>query len=201
MIHRIRTQLGSAGLAVAIVALVVALAGTALAAKQVFTKQQEKQIVKIAKKYAGKDGAPGAAGPQGAAGAKGDTGAPGPEGPRGPEGPQGEPGETGFTETLPSKESLYGHWAVGLESGIAVTSVSFGIPLASAPTAVVVPAGEDKSGEGCPGTAAAPAANPGKFCLYVKEAAGTVGLEGTDAYGTFVTTNQFGAGTWAVTAP
>ena len=76
---RMHDKLGTAGLFVAIAALVAALAGTALAAGGL-TKQQEKQVTKIAKKYAGK---PGAQGPQG------------PQGPAGPAGAKGDPGAQG----------------------------------------------------------------------------------------------------------
>jgi hypothetical protein len=206
MIRRIKQQFGTAGLVIAILALIVALAGTAVAAKRVFTKQQEKQIVKIAKKYAGKPGAPGATGPQGSAGPKGDTGATGPEGKEGPEGPQGEPGETGFTETLPSKKSLYGTWGAGdTENGgaINVGTISFGIPLATAPTAVTVASGADKSGEGCPGSSAEPEADPGKLCIYVGPLTlGTFnGAEPPTKEGAIFTTTGVASGTWAVTAP
>lgn len=208
MLQRIQKRLGSAGLVVAILALIMALAGTAIAAKGVFTKKQEKRIIKIAKQYAGKNGAPGAAGPQGPAGPaglKGDTGAPGPEGPEGPEGPQGEPGETGFTKVLPSQESLYGSWGTGElgSSGITVGAISFGIPLETAPTAVFVPNGENKSGEGCPGTASTPEADPGKLCIY--EGALTVGAfnaaEAPTTSGDLYTTIGLASGSWAVTAP
>jgi len=205
MVGRIRNRFGAAGLVVAILALIVALAGTAVAAKSVFTKKQEKQIIKIAKQYAGKngkDGATGPAGSQGPAGAKGDTGAPGPEG---PEGPQGEPGEDGSPWTvggvLPSKESLYGHWAA-FASELSLSDISFGLKLASKPTAVVVPAGETKPG--CSGDDAEPTADPGKLCVYVTEAAAAPEIENVDTMGAVVKligTPAFGVGTWAVTAP
>ena len=60
------------------------------------TKAQEKQVTKIAKKYAGKPGAPGAtgpAGPAGPAGAKGDAGA------AGAAGAGGSPGSPGASVT------------------------------------------------------------------------------------------------------
>jgi hypothetical protein len=211
MIHRIHRQLGSAGLVVAMMALIVAFAGSAFAAKKVFTKQQEKQIVKIAKKYAGKDGAPGVAGPQGPAGPAGAKGGSGALGPEGPEGEQGEPGLEGSPwtagGTLPSGESLYGNWAIGgLEvKGFVAGAISFGIPLEAVPTAVFVPFGEDKSGEGCPGTAAAPSANSGKLCIYGGEVVlGTFnGAEPNKQGASFTMQGNpvVGIGTWAVTAP
>jgi hypothetical protein len=126
MIHRIHQKLGTAGFLIAIVALVAALGGTALAAKGALTGKQKKEVTKIAKQYAGKPGAAGAAGPTGAAGPKGDTGAQGPvgkEGPQGKEGIQGKqgiqgiqgvPGTTGFTDTLPSGKTETGVWTAAI---------------------------------------------------------------------------------------
>jgi hypothetical protein len=64
---------GKAGLTVAIVALVMALVGGAYAAGGL-APSQEKQVKKIAKKYAGKPGAPGAIGPTGPNGTNGKDG-------------------------------------------------------------------------------------------------------------------------------
>jgi hypothetical protein len=80
--RRLREPFGKAGLTVAICALVMALVGGAYAAGGL-TKSQEKQVTKIAKKYAGKPGAPGtpgAAGTNGKDGAPGQDGAPGSDG-------------------------------------------------------------------------------------------------------------------------
>ena len=72
MFSRMHNKLGTAGLLVAIVALVFAMVGGAYAAKGALTGKQKKEVEKIAKKYAGK---PGAQGPQGAAGLVGPKGA------------------------------------------------------------------------------------------------------------------------------
>jgi hypothetical protein len=99
--RRLQEPFGKAGLTVAILALVMALVGGAYAAAGL-TKSQEKQVTKIAKKYAGKPGAPGATGPQGP---KGDTGGTGPQGPKGDtgatgsQGPKGDTGNTGAPGT------------------------------------------------------------------------------------------------------
>jgi len=95
MLTRLRKQMGPAGLAVAIVAVVLALGGAALAASGALTGKQKKEVEKIAKKYAGKPGATGATGPTGAAGAKGDTGAKGDKGEKGDSGTPGSPGAPG----------------------------------------------------------------------------------------------------------
>jgi hypothetical protein len=76
MYQRIKDRFGTAGLVVAVIALVAAVGGTALAAGGL-TKSQEKQVTKIAKKYAGK---PGAIGPAGANGTNGTNGAAGAKG-------------------------------------------------------------------------------------------------------------------------
>jgi hypothetical protein len=97
MFSRIHQKLGTAGFIVAIVALIAALTGAAIAAGGL-TKSQEKRVTAIAKKYAGKKGkrgpagqpgAPGPAGPQGVPGAKGDAGAPGAPGKDGADGDDG----------------------------------------------------------------------------------------------------------------
>jgi collagen triple helix repeat protein len=101
MYRRFHDRFGTAGLIVAVVALVLTVTGAAIAAGGL-TKQQEKQVKKLAKKYAGKNGAPGAqgpAGPQGAAGANGKDGAPGEKGAKGDPGTPGTPGTPGAPGT------------------------------------------------------------------------------------------------------
>lgn len=95
-VRAIREPFGTAGLIVAIVALVAAVGGTAFAAAKL-NGTQKKEVEKIAKKFAGKDGAPGANGTNGAPGAKGDAGAPGGQGPEGKQGPKGEAGKDGIS--------------------------------------------------------------------------------------------------------
>lgn len=102
----------SPAMIVAVVAVVLALAGGAYAAGSVINGNQikngtikaskltasaKKQLKgqKGAKGAKGATGATGAVGPQGPAGAKGDTGPRGAVGPIGPQGPRGIPGEEG----------------------------------------------------------------------------------------------------------
>jgi len=94
MLSQIHDRLGTAGLIVAVVALVVALAGTAIAAAGL-NSTQKKEVKKIAQKFAGKPGATGATGPAGAPGPKGDTGAAGKDGTNGTPGAPGTPGAAG----------------------------------------------------------------------------------------------------------
>jgi hypothetical protein len=103
--------------------------------------------------------------------------------------------------------------------------ISFPIPLAAAPTeSVVVPfGGPNPKAASCPGSAAAPAAAPGKLCVYEGAQENTAGTkicpvisEGLCGSGTGGAADRFGAsintfalapgsyytvGTGAVTAP
>ena len=171
MFKRVHEKLGSAGLIIAVVALVAALSGAAIAAAPKLNPTQKKEVTKIAKKYAGKPGATGPQGllgPPGAPGAKGDSGAAGAKGATGLEGPEGPTGPAGPTETkLPPGKSLKGLWQFQTEgSGLALVSISF-------PLRVVEPTPEwhwigvgQASTEECPGSAAEPKAAHGHLCIY-----------------------------------
>jgi hypothetical protein len=224
MLGRIRQKVGTAGLVIAVVALIAAMTGGAYAAGGGLSGKQKKEVEKISKKFAGKQGPAGPAGPAGQAGPaggkgqdgqRGPEGPPGPPGAPGPEGPEGPEGLTGFTSTLPSGKTLKGHWSFGstaeaVDSQFAFASISYGIPVGGeAPTMVYVKtAGEEA--ENCPGSAAEPAAKAGFLCVYRKTGGGT--FEGGESDGAgallvfqpreqeekFVPT--FAYGTWAVTA-
>ncbi len=138
MLERLRNRLGTAGLIVSVMALVLAVAGGAYAASGALTGKQKKEVKNIAKQYAGKPGPAGPAGANGVAGPKGDAGAAGSNGKDGvsvtstaatpaecPDGGSkftsasgtskacnGEDGESGFTATLPPGETLTGIWGV-----------------------------------------------------------------------------------------
>jgi hypothetical protein len=209
MFTKLREPFGKAGLTVAILALVMALVGGAYAAGGL-TKSQEKQVTKIAKKYAGKPGAQGPAGPQGNPGSAGAVGKDGTNGTNGTNGTSATTatiptssatcshnggvevksasaplpvcnGTTGFTETLPSGKTLQGDWNIyqSVEGGFVATSVSFGIPLSEAPTAVYIRAG-DPTPEHCAGDAKEPGADNGFLCVFavteenIKPAFGTI---------------------------
>jgi hypothetical protein len=151
-IQAIREPFGTAGLIFAMIALVAALGGTALAAAKL-NSTQKKEVEKIAKKFAGKPGVPGA---NGNPGAKGDAGAAGSNGANGANGvgvttsaasraecPSGGikvssagpttkvcNGTTGFTETLPANRTETGSWSIGEEAvGTKLVPISFAIPL------------------------------------------------------------------------
>jgi hypothetical protein len=126
MYRRFHDRFGTAGLVVAVFALVAALGGTAIAAGGL-SSAEKKLIKKEVKKYAkagpqGPQGLPGPAGANGkdgAQGPKGDTGAIGPKGDTGEpgaEGPQGDTGQSGMCSTdnpecaLPSGATMSGNW-------------------------------------------------------------------------------------------
>jgi hypothetical protein len=215
----------SGSMVVALLALVMATTGSAVAAALITSKQikdgtiQTRDISKKAKRaLKGNRGPTGARGPQGLQGAQGAQGA---QGPKGDQGAQGEPGP--FPDVVPSGKTLRGEWGI---SGQGVTNeytaISFGYRLASDPTPNVIPE-NGSSTAACPGTATAPSAAPGNLCLYVGST-GNVGANpddigtftgdsvdccpNTDPYGAVVyatsanTANAMHAyGTWAVTAP
>lgn len=149
-ITSIREPFGTAGLIVAMIALIAALGGTALAASKL-NSTQKKEVEKIAKKFAGKNGPTGPAGPGGAAGKEGAAGAAGKNGAsvtgkEGPEGKQGSPWTAGGI--LPKGSTEQGIWSVtvvetALHSIDGNSAISFGIPLPSPPTAGYV----NESGE------------------------------------------------------
>ena len=213
MLKRMHNQLGTAGLAVAVVALVAAVAGTAFAAGGL-TKGQEKQVIKIAKKYAGKNGAPGAQGPAGPAGP---TGAPGPKGDQGiqgVEGQEGHPGKDGTCSTapLPSGQTLKGLWQIQEKGQFAVfATINYPIPLEALPQEHFIDV-NGASTTDCPGTEAKPEAAPGNLCVYARNISNASFFNFTAEnserkLGQFVRFNVgeeaegvFGFGSWAVTA-
>ncbi len=99
-ISSIREPFGTAGLIVAMIALVAALGGTAFAAAKL-NSTQKKEVEKIAKKVS-KPGPAGATGPAGAPGAKGDAGAPGSNGTNGTNGSPGADGKSVVVAGNPS---------------------------------------------------------------------------------------------------
>jgi hypothetical protein len=91
----LHNRFGTAGVILGVIALVLALGGTALAAKGALTGKQRKEVEKIAKKYAGKPGAPGTVGTNGTNGTNGKDGTNGAPGKDGEDGTDG----TGATAT------------------------------------------------------------------------------------------------------
>lgn len=110
MISKLHNKLGTAGLVIAVVALVAALAGTAFAAAGL-NVTQKKEVKTIAKQYAGKDGKKGPAGPAGAQGTPGAPGSPGAKG------DQGEPGKDGVS---PTGTNFFGSKGSCTEGGVEI---------------------------------------------------------------------------------
>jgi hypothetical protein len=156
----IREPFGTAGLIVAMLALIAALGGSALAANAALSGRQKKEVEKIAKKV-GEPGPQGPVGPKGDAGSAGTNGNPGAGGTAGGDGRSvevlagapgcpaggvsvqvagevstakeicnGQDGETGFAETLPPGKSETGVWA-GTVHEVGVAPISFAEPLAA----------------------------------------------------------------------
>jgi hypothetical protein len=181
--NRIRVSPASV---IATLALVFAMTGGAYAAGHFIITSTKQISPKVLKALKGKVGATGATGAQGPAGPTGATGPGGPQGPPGATGKEGAPGtegapgkegkegKTGFTKTLPSGESEHGQWG-GLGGEGFVTTVSFNIPLGEETQAhfIGLEEGEGEPKEAtaikekeCGGTAAAPTAAPGNFCVF-----------------------------------
>jgi hypothetical protein len=96
MLSRIREQVGGAGLGIAVIALIAALGGGALAANSSGGKEEASASAKGSKRGPrGKPGKPGKPGPQGPQGPQGAVGPQGPAGAQGLKGDPGEPGEDG----------------------------------------------------------------------------------------------------------
>jgi hypothetical protein len=181
-IRSLREPFGKAGLPVAILALVLVMVGGAYAAGGL-SKSQEKQVTKIAKKYAGKPGTNGAAGPAGATGPAGAAGAAGKTGKEGPEGKEGSPWTAGGT--LPKGRTEPGVWgAAGIPANLGeglhgiFATISFSIPIANElssegceaetePCQVHVILKGETTPQGCIGDVAHPGAKEGNLCVFV----------------------------------
>lgn len=196
--------------ALAVAALVFAMSGGAIAAKNYTADSAEASKDSGKRGPRGPRGKRGPRGPQGLQGLKGDVG------PRGLEGPKGATGDPwtagGF---LPSGVSLGGTWLAGAGPEIApgkgagAASISFGIPLKAPPTIVVVKKGQEgkEHAAECPGNIFVPKAAKGMLCLYTAEETPSLELKSATPtpYGailTYLGTPGTGnAGVWIVTAP
>jgi collagen triple helix repeat protein len=158
-------------------------------------------------------------GPSGPAGAAGPEGAAGPAGMAGAAGAKGDKGDTGdpgpLLTTLPSGKTLTGYYSfANHRTGtgfISSYAISYVFPLASEPTAEVVPV--DGTTAHCTGTPAAPTADRGFLCIYqTRDDAGGVAVEDARAAGgthgvalhpasAAADSDYEEDGTWAVTAP
>lgn len=111
MLSRLRKQLGTAGLVVAIVALIAALAGGAFAASKVIITSKNQISSKVRNELKGNQGAPGAPGAPGTAGAN------------------GKDGTNGTSGTSATTESFVGALHGCTEGGVVVKSASPEVPV------------------------------------------------------------------------
>jgi Collagen triple helix repeat (20 copies) len=219
---RIHRRIGTPGLVLGVIACIIALSGTAIAALPGLNSKQKKEVKKIAKQFArpGPQGSQGPAGTQGAAGAAGKDGAPGAPGQPGERGEVGEAGVcSGSNPTciLPPGATLSGDWNFYVQ-GPPYAFVSLSYPL-RVPTEVhfnyidkneVARYGEAAN---CPGTVAEPEALPNNLCVYAREESSNIGEptfqgEATGdahsgqgfAFSISAGEEAFAVGSWAVTA-
>ena len=127
---------------------------------------------------------------------------------------------TGLAGPLASGQTLIGYvdlaGHVGAGEIAPETSISFQIPLATAPALHIVPVGGPPTAA-CPGTAASPSAVGGNLCIYETNLVGTTGFGLPDGLNPVSGPTRFGLpgllaagsngndfiarGAWAVTAP
>lgn len=169
----LREKVGTAGMVVSVIALVLATTGAAFATKSALTPKQKREVVKIAKKYAGRPGLAGPTGPTGANGKDGAAGTIGTNGENvtvksytGPEcsgegeegaklsngtgtayacnGKEGSPWTVGGK--LPSGKTLTGMWGDRGE-GKKLVPISYGLNVGNVPTLNFLNAVENPSTE------------------------------------------------------
>jgi Collagen triple helix repeat (20 copies) len=216
MISRIHAKLGTAGFIVAMIALVIALAGTAFAAAGLSSKQK-KEVKRIAKQVA-KPGPQGPQGPMGPQGGKGDAGPKGDIGAPGRDGADGRNGEDGACSAsvpncvLPPGATETGQWGTTAIEVEPILPISFVLRVEPAPTAYEFLEGDPSTWttvqkERCPGTAAEPKAAPGFLCIYKDRGPLTLNLNLTvdpssGWIGEFSNSGgeAWAVGSWAVTA-
>jgi hypothetical protein len=191
MFSRLNSRFGAPGV-VAVLALVIAMAGGAYAAKHYVISSLSQIKPSVVAQLKGKAGP---AGPTGPSGQKGDPGAVGATGPQGAAGSPGAPGSPWTVGgTLPSGSTETGAWYMGDIGGEGSDAISFPVPLTSTdaeaihgtehvhimiPTDVSPPIG--CSG----GSFAEPKADKGNLCVYVGKAnaiEGTVDLHNIEVF-------------------
>ena len=207
MLRAVRRNL-TPGTAIGVIALVFAMSGGAIAAKNASDSAEASKTLR------GPKGPKGKRGPQGPQGPKGDTGEQGPVGPQGPKGDTGDPWTAGGF--LPSGKSVGGTWVAGAgpgilpgPTGVAAAPISFGLPLKGLPVVKVVKKNQEgvEHATECPGSVIVPKAAKGVLCLYTAEEAAGMTLQGStpSPYGAVVSwlgsPGTGNGGVWIVTAP
>ena len=217
--------------AVAYLALFVAMGGTSFAAASVITGSDVKNSSLTGKDVKDESLTPrdfngSVQGQRGDTGPQGPKGVPGVAGAKGQDGADGADGEDFTLATrLPSGQTetgIYSAWGGG-ELNYVEDSVNFRIPLSAAIPAANVHYDDDGGADphaSCPGTALAPAADPGHLCLYESNRGNVTyesifrpdtGEDGAAALGFSIyftagagesgDASAWSYGTWAVTAP
>jgi Collagen triple helix repeat (20 copies) len=227
----LRARRPSPAMAVALLALLLATAGSASAATRLLISSSRQikdgaitsaDLSKRARTaLRGHVGPAGPRGPQGLQGAPGAAGPKGEAGPKGAAGPKGEPGISAYSGTIPSGTTVRGYYE-RQDSVPAGKKVRIGVSL-PAPAPVDLDAGHVNFGAAsgyadadpaCTGSNWNPTAPPGKVCIYSFGVSGIDNPEGTNGrmtnpYGFVIQYTSSGsnndyvgtAGVWAYTAP
>jgi Collagen triple helix repeat (20 copies) len=222
--NRARIGRVSPALAVAMLALLVALTGTAVATtsavvtgKQIVNgsitgadvKNRSLRPIDFRGSLRGPRGLQGMPGPQGPQGQSGIAGQPGPKGDQGEKGDKGEKGQDLTVDsTLPPGKTLAGVWATSehYQSVTFQPRLAFSIQEANHH---YIGLGDPKP-PACQGTTAAPTAAPGHLCIYANwefdvTSAQFVNTEfsklGFSLFFYYASANGNARGTWAATAP
>jgi hypothetical protein len=175
MLRKLSCLKPSPAMAVALIALLAASTGWAIAATAndpVIRACANKKTgaLRLASKCKRKERALlwNQRGPEGRRGRAGATGSRGATGATGATGPQGNPGPT--TDVLPSGKTERGWFLADIphaeKGNVLGTSITFNFALPSAPTVSYVDIGGAPTAD-CPGSLANPKAAPGKLCLYL----------------------------------
>lgn len=212
------SEMGRAGIALAIVIAVTSVAG-AYAVEKITSKQIAKSAIKA--KHVKDNALTGADVKDGSLSERDFAGGL-PAGERGPAGPQGVPGEPGtsvFDGSIPSGETVYGTLGERMPLSAAGKSyrvaVSFPVPAPQTVESQQVNFAPGDGGEDdatCTGSATAPTAPAGKVCIYTDGSSGTGEVSGNgvgNPFGFTYTVSSNGGnadfvgitGTWAYTAP
>jgi hypothetical protein len=219
----VRVARQSPAMIVAMLALFVALTGTAVATTSALIGSAQIKNNSITgldvknKSLRPIDFRGSVRGPRGLRGLTGATGATGAAGAKGDKGDQGVPGP--FPDSLPAGKTVRGNFAL---TGVATAGgqrfespISFVFTFSGPPTAKYIPSGGPAQA-GCPGTVSNPLADPGFLCVYELQKINTVpnciysggggSCNSTNRYGGIVYAEStaagavFAEGTWAATA-